>query len=217
MKTTYQPTDLSDPILALGQPDDAKTLRWLALGTSPDEARPTLTGLKVSNGLTAATDGFRLHVAPTPATLDGLQGEIVRPQAVQWPTAASKAQSYAVPVVKLVGYNFPNYEAIVKDVQAQPIAGTIRIAAKYLREFCEGLSEDDHVEIVVPADKNGKPGFKPAILRTVPREYYVGKGKGSTPARYALIMPISRGDHESAAYDPFPEYWPKTEASQEDE
>lgn len=203
MKKPLSPIDLSAPILAIGQPEDAKTLRWLALGASPDETRPTLTGLKVTNGLTASTDGVRLHVAPTPATLEALQGEIVRPQAGKWPAAASKAQSYAVPVQTLVGYNFPAYEQIVKDMQAQPIAGTIRIAAKYLREFCEGLGDDAQVEIVVPNDRTGRPGHKPAILRTVLQ--------GSTPARYGLVMPISRGDKEQPAYDPFPEYWPQPE------
>jgi hypothetical protein len=212
--TTYQPIDLSDPIMAVGDPADAKTLRWLALGTSTDETRPTLTGLCVRNGITASTDGFRLHVAPTPATLEALQGEIVRPQAGKWPAAASKAVSYAVPVVTLVGYNYPNYEAIVKDVQSYPVAGTIRLAGKYLREFAEGLSDDDHVEIVVFANKNGQPGNKPALLRTVPRSYYAGKSTVTTPARYALVMPISRGKKEDAAYDPFPGLWPQPETEQ---
>lgn len=214
--TTYQPTDLSEPILAVGKPEDANALRWLALATSPDETRPTLTGLKVTNGLTASTDGFRLHVAPTPGTLADLQGEIVRPQQGKWPAAASKAQSYAVPVQKLVGYNFPHYEALVKGCQAQPVAGTIRIAGKYLREFCEGLSEEDHVEIVVFVDdKSGKPGHRPALLRTVPRSYYAGKHTVKTPERYALIMPISRAKREDAAYDPFPELWPQPEQEAE--
>ena len=69
MKQPLSPTDLSDPILAVGQPDDAKTLKWLALAAATDANRPTLTALCVRNGLTATTDGFRLHVAPTPATL----------------------------------------------------------------------------------------------------------------------------------------------------
>jgi len=215
MKTTYQPTDLSDPILAVGQPEDAKTLKWLALGASPDETRPTLTGLCVKNGLTASTDGMRLHVAPTPATLADLDGEIVKPQAGKWPAAAAKTQSYAVPVVKLVGYNFPHYEAIVKDAQSYPVAGTIRIAGKFLREFCEGLGDDDHVEIVVFADRIGQIAHKPALLRTVPRSYYSGKSKITTPERYGLIMPISRAKHEEAGYDPFPGLWPKPEQAEQ--
>lgn len=212
---TLPPTDLSAPILAVGKPEDAATLKWLALAASPDETRPMLTGLFVKNGLTASTDIFRLHVAPTPDAVADLQGKIVRPQAGKWPAAASKAQSYAVPVQELVGYNFPHYEAIVKDCQAQPVAGTIRIAGKYLREFCEGLGDEDHVEIVVFADKSGKPGHKPALLRTVPRSYYSGKKTVTTPERYALIMPISRAKQENAAYDPFPELWPQPEPQAE--
>lgn len=210
---TYQPA-LSDPILAVGSPDDAKTLRWLALSASPDETRPALTGLYVKNNVTVSTDGCRLHVAPTPATLQELQGEIVRPHTGKWNSAAAKAASYAVPVQKLVGYNFPRFEAIVKDAQSYPVAGTIRLAGKYLREFAKGLSDEDAVEIVVFADRAGQVGHKPALLRTVPRSYYSGKSKSTTPERYALVMPISRIKNEEPAYDPFPDLWPQQEAQE---
>lgn len=175
---------MTDPTFVHGPREDAKPLRWLALATSTDKTRPGITGIHIDGGLTMATDGFRLHVAPTPATVAPLEGQIIR---AKWP-AMPQGADYAAHV-EIVDDTYPNTRLIVDQARQRPVGATVRLNAKYLKDFLDGLGNDDHVELTIPARNSG-----PVILATT--------ANAKTPERWALIMPVSERK-VAAAYDPW--------------
>lgn len=198
--------DTAPTMILTGPAEDAKTLKWLQLAASSDNTRPSLTGVYVDGPVTVSTDGFRLHVAPTPETLQDHQGEIISPTGGKWPSASGKAPFVAT--AEAVDANFPRYQNIVEDAHNTPVAAVVYLDAAFLTDFCNGLKKGTVVKITVPPNKTpGRYVYQdPVILATVPH-----KDAPATPERWAIVMPKNMHPDTDPGYDPFP----RTEESED--
>ena len=199
--------DTPAPMILTGPSEDARTLKWLQLAATRPEDRATLSGVFVDGAVTVATDGFRLHVSPTPETLADHQGEIIAPTGGKWPSAGNKSTPY-VATAEVVDANYPNYRRVVEDAQKQPVAAVVYLDAAFLTDFCNGLKKGTVVKIILPPnnDDPSKIG-DPVILATVPHR------DAPAPDRWAIVMPKNMHPDTDPGYDPFP--FPRTEESED--
>jgi hypothetical protein len=108
--------------------DDAVTLRWLQKATAQNDGRPTLSGVCRSNGKAVSSDGFRLHITPTPDVLDPLpDGTILK---INDGRALHKTAGRVYPTEQIEG-TFPDWEQIVPEDDPNLV---IAFNPKYLRE-----------------------------------------------------------------------------------
>ena len=192
------------PTILTGPSEDARTLKWLQLAATKPKDRATLSGVYVDGPVTVATDGFRLHVSPTPETLTDHQGEIIAPTGGKWPSASGKAPFVAT--AEAVDANFPRYHRVVDDAQNRPVAAVAYLDAAYLADFCSGLKKGTVVKItLLPNNDDPSKIGNPVILATVPAP------SAPCPNRWALLMPKHMHPDTDPGYNPFP----RTEESEE--
>ena len=196
--------DTPAPMILTGPSEDARTLKWLQLAATKPEDRATLSGVFVDGAVTVATDGFRLHVSPTPETLADHQGEIIAPTGGKWPSAGNKSTPY-VATAEVVDANYPNYRRVVEDAQKQPVAAVVYLDAAFLTDFCNGLKKGTVVKITVPPNKTPDLVGDPVILATVPTP------SAPRPNRWAIVMPKHMHPDTDPGYNPFP----RTEESED--
>lgn len=191
---------LTPPVVVVGTKEDAKPLRWVAsAASSSKDNRPTLNCIYVDGAVTVATDGFRLHVIPTPPMVAEYSGQMIHSD---WPAAGKQATVAQVQVLDAAQYSYPNYKSIVKGAQDKPAAAKCYVSGKYLADFCAGLGDTDMVEITIPEQPEYNPlvSNPPITLATVQNPEL----RTETPKRWALIMPMNFIEDSSLkVYNPF--------------
>jgi hypothetical protein len=156
--------------------EDAVTLRWLQKATAQNDGRPTLSGVCKSNGKAVSSDGFRLHIAPTPEVLDELpDGSILR---INDGRTIHKTANRVYPTEAIDG-NFPDWEAIMpKD----PPNLIIAFNPQYLREAIELPQSKVDADMVVLRFYTSQ---QPAVIQDM------------AGTHQAVLMPMYLGDKDT--------------------
>ena len=105
-------------------------LRWLLKAVAQKDKRPVLQCVHVNDSVTAAADGFRLHVVRTPLGLVPVSGQ----KAVKLPKRILKRDTEIG--VKTADHKPPDFSALVP--KAEPVF-EIHVTAKFLREALAGM------------------------------------------------------------------------------
>ena len=155
-----------------GTKDESTLIRWVQKGAATDKIRPGLTGINVADNHMVACDGFRCHAAKAPECLpDGiLKGKI--------PAGDFVAE------LEPIDEKYPDYHQVFPT---GPVAFSIAVSAKYLREALAGMD---------PA--------RPTILRffsTSGALEVFGKDKNENDL-YALVMPMHVSEPEKGGWRP---------------
>ncbi len=111
-----------------GTKDESKMLRWLKRAASAKD-RPLLCGIRVDNSNVVAADGYRMHIAPTPACLEPCQGKLVNGKV--------PAGEFTV-VVDATDGPYPDYMQILPKGSLE---FAIAVNPKYLIDALKGMGE----------------------------------------------------------------------------
>lgn len=144
--------------------DEARLIRWLYSAASKNPARAALTGVYVKNGQTAAGDGFRLHMAPTPAALVPLTDEIIKLSSKK----AFPVKPRTLVEVEKIDAIFPDYEQIIPT--DQPVQA-VCVNATFLKAACDMPTNDSNMLYILLREStqpltitNGEPDPCTAVI-----------------------------------------------------
>ena len=156
-------------IIKFKDKETARTMRWLQKAASNDKSRPILNCIRVENGQTVATDGFRLHVVPTPEEYRELEGKNIKP--LDTLTVTPKPVEYEIEEE----LTYPDWQLIRKPLDKR-VTVTMCIKQDYLADLKDMPTENGRLFI------SFKPGSNEPILVTT-----------DIPGVEAVIMPMSKG------------------------
>lgn len=157
---------------------DNQTIRWLQkAAASKSDNRPILQGVYVDGAMLTA-DGFRIHAAPRPDTLDDLEGKILDFGKVPARAELVKAEE--------VEGRWPDYSVIVPRDKAD---FEIWVNAQYMIDALEGMRNG--IKRVRIAVHNGAGGQVIEIH---------GEGVDEQPV-YALVMGMRNERQPPKMYD----------------
>lgn len=118
--------------------EETQVLRWLQSACeSPKKYRPNnaLKGLRVENGVTVGTDGHRLHIAPTPESLEDYQDKTLIPESKI--TITPKPQEFTEDEDK-----YPDWKVIMDQIDNKEVVLKIGMNKKYLADLANMPGDD---------------------------------------------------------------------------
>ena len=113
--------------------EETKLLNWLNKARSTDPMRDTLSSIQVKNGVTVATDGYRMHFIPTPECLKELN--LAKDTAIKQVSKSLHADTLAE--FDTPPQNYPDIDQVMP--RGEPCF-TIGADAKYLIDALSGFS-----------------------------------------------------------------------------
>ena len=112
---------------------DAETIRWLQKATvGRNENYPKLEGIFLDEEVCVSTDGFRLHIAKTPMSLDQLEIGATHVINQGYQTHKTKGRYYHV---QKCGWEFPDYKSVIDGIE-EPRA-IVSINRKFLKDLAD--------------------------------------------------------------------------------
>lgn len=104
-----------DSIIITGNKAERNAINYLILALAKDDARPILEGIFVDGPNSVASNGYVLHLVPTPKCLKPFDGKVIK---VNKPTiikgAKASDEKYFVADAEIVPGDFPDYTKITK-------------------------------------------------------------------------------------------------------
>ncbi len=157
--------------------EEAKTVRWIQKGVSTDDTRPALCAVYIDGEKMVSTNGFRLHIAPTPEVLQEYNGKCLDLGKVP-------AQDCIIAVHEITNGSYPEYEAVIPAQDESELE--ISFNSQFMIEFLQSIPKGTIVKM------NLKDGNNPLVLST----------EEDAP-RFGIIMPTwHRKGTATNFYDP---------------
>lgn len=153
-------------VIKFADKEETKQIRWLQNALSTDAARPQLTCIRVENGHTVATDGFRMHIIETPATLADYQDKNLHPDSKKIAVNPRPEEFCEYP------QKFPEWQQIRDPLDKKEPVFKIAMSPKLLADLV-GMTDSDtvvltffgsHDPVLVKAPQDSDNGNEAVIM-----------------------------------------------------